>query len=187
MTQVFPAQANNLYIFPAVGHAAVVTRCRSIPDAVFLRAAEVLASLATRQELQQGRLFPPLSSIREVQAQLCAVLAEYMVQEGLGQAPEGLLFGPGAAGGSGSVVGSQGGSAAGGSSSSVHKLWLRVVQQRMFSPERLFSVTAQPAAAGGGSRGSSSQGLGQQQVPGGAGSSAHGVVQSPPPAVHSRL
>jgi hypothetical protein len=29
--QVFPAQANNAFIFPAVGFAAVITRCSTIP------------------------------------------------------------------------------------------------------------------------------------------------------------
>ncbi|KAJ9532221.1 hypothetical protein QJQ45_003876 [Haematococcus lacustris] len=41
-----PAQANNAYVFPAVGLAAVVTQASSISDEVFLLAAEALADLA---------------------------------------------------------------------------------------------------------------------------------------------
>ena len=47
-------QANNAYIFPPIGHAAVLTRCPSIPDEVFLLAAECLGGMSTREELQQG-------------------------------------------------------------------------------------------------------------------------------------
>jgi malate dehydrogenase (oxaloacetate-decarboxylating)(NADP+) len=87
--QVYPAQANNLYVFPAVGAAALLTRCRTIPHSVFLTAAVVLSTMASPQQLQQGRLFPPLSSIQETEVQLTAVLARFMVQEGLGQLPAG--------------------------------------------------------------------------------------------------
>ena len=43
---VRPAQANNAYVFPALGHAAMLARCSSISDEAFLTAAEVLAALA---------------------------------------------------------------------------------------------------------------------------------------------
>jgi malate dehydrogenase (oxaloacetate-decarboxylating)(NADP+) len=109
--QVFPAQANNALIFPAVGHAAVLTRCSVIPPEVFLRAAESLAGMASAQQLQQGRLFPALSDIRTVQAQLCAELGAFLVQQGLGQPPARGLTG-----------------------SSSQQEWLSVVRGRMFHP-----------------------------------------------------
>ena len=40
-------QANNAYVFPAVGFAAVLTRARSISDDVFLTAAEALSEVTT--------------------------------------------------------------------------------------------------------------------------------------------
>jgi malate dehydrogenase (oxaloacetate-decarboxylating)(NADP+) len=46
---VFPAQANNAYIFPAVGFAAVITRCSTIPDTVFLEAMLQRAQSAAAQ------------------------------------------------------------------------------------------------------------------------------------------
>lgn len=45
--------------------------------------------MATPQQLRQGRLFPPLSDIREVEVQLAAVLAGFMVDQGLGTRPAG--------------------------------------------------------------------------------------------------
>lgn len=123
--QVFPAQANNAYVFPAVGHAAVLTRCSSIPDAVFLEAAEALGAMSSSQQLAQGRLFPPLSEIRTACEQLTAHLVQFMVGSGLGQLPEGVAAAPGAAAG-----------------------WLGIVQQRCFAPP---SGGGEHAASGGGS------------------------------------
>lgn len=46
---VLCTQANNAYVFPAVGFAAVLTRASSISDDVFLAAAEALAQMTTLQ------------------------------------------------------------------------------------------------------------------------------------------
>ena len=40
------SQANNAYIFPALGHAALLTHATSLRDDAFLAAAEALAELA---------------------------------------------------------------------------------------------------------------------------------------------
>ena len=75
-----PAQANNAYIFPAVGHAAVLARCRQISDDVFLVAAESLASMSSVADLEQGYLFPRFSGIKSVSARLMAAVADFMVR-----------------------------------------------------------------------------------------------------------
>jgi malate dehydrogenase (oxaloacetate-decarboxylating)(NADP+) len=59
-----PAQANNAYIFPAVGHAAVLTKCSRIPNEMFLVAAEALACMTSVDELAHGYLFPPFNQVR---------------------------------------------------------------------------------------------------------------------------
>ncbi|WIA32559.1 hypothetical protein OEZ86_003366 [Tetradesmus obliquus] len=74
-----PAQANNAYVFPAVGHAAVVTRAKTIPNDVFLVAAETLAGMTSLQEVRRGFLFPSFSRIREVSVKLMAAVAAHMV------------------------------------------------------------------------------------------------------------
>lgn len=60
------SQANNAYIFPAVGHAAILTHCSSITDDVFVVAAEALSKMTTAENASQGRLFPPFAAIRNV-------------------------------------------------------------------------------------------------------------------------
>ncbi|PSC71198.1 NADP malic enzyme [Micractinium conductrix] len=82
-----PAQANNAYVFPAVGHAAVLTQCKEISDDVFLVAAEALAGMTSVADLQAGHLFPPFAQIRTVSARLMAAVADFMVRSGLGVTP----------------------------------------------------------------------------------------------------
>ncbi|RLV63069.1 hypothetical protein DV515_00018648, partial [Chloebia gouldiae] len=61
-----PGQGNNAYIFPGVALAVILSSVRHISDKVFLEAAKALAEQLTDEELAQGRLYPPLSNIREV-------------------------------------------------------------------------------------------------------------------------
>ena len=51
----YPAQANNVYVFPAVGRAAVATRARAITDEMFVVAAEELAGMTTLADVEAGR------------------------------------------------------------------------------------------------------------------------------------
>mmetsp|Transcript_33028 Transcript_33028/g.105215 ORF Transcript_33028/g.105215 Transcript_33028/m.105215 type:complete len:505 (-) Transcript_33028:2160-3674(-) len=85
--EVTPAQANNAYVFPAIGQAAILTRARSISDLAFLAAAEVLATISTDEELAGGRLFPRFSRIREVSVKVAAKVAGVMCEEGAGVPP----------------------------------------------------------------------------------------------------
>lgn len=86
---IFPAQANNAYIFPALGSAAVLTKCSHITDECFLVAAETLAELSPADEIPNGRLFPPVSQLREVSAKVTAAVAKLMVATGAGSRPAG--------------------------------------------------------------------------------------------------
>ncbi|MBN3301034.1 MAOM protein, partial [Amia calva] len=67
-----PGQGNNAYIFPGVALAVILSGVRHISDSVFLEAAKVLVQQLTDEELSQGRLYPPLSNIREVAKYLYA-------------------------------------------------------------------------------------------------------------------
>ena len=55
---VLCVQANNAYVFPAIGFAAVLTRASTISDEVFLAAAEMLSHMTTL-EVSQGIQSPP--------------------------------------------------------------------------------------------------------------------------------
>ncbi|KAK5609391.1 NADP-dependent malic enzyme, mitochondrial [Crenichthys baileyi] len=73
----YPGQGNNAYIFPGVGLGVTACALRNITEDIFLTAAEVLADLVTEKDLAEGRLYPPLSSIREVSHKLAAKIMDY--------------------------------------------------------------------------------------------------------------
>lgn len=90
---VYPAQANNAYVFPAVGFAAILTQAKCITDESFVDTAEALSTMTSLEELETGRLFPAFSGIRGVSKALAARVAKKMVEEGLGALPEGVAAG----------------------------------------------------------------------------------------------
>ncbi len=59
-----PSQANNFYIFPAVGLAIVVTEAKHVPNEIFIEAARALADQVTPDQLEKGVLFPSQGSIQ---------------------------------------------------------------------------------------------------------------------------
>jgi malate dehydrogenase (oxaloacetate-decarboxylating)(NADP+) len=62
-----PSQANNLYIFPAVGMAIYATNAKRVTDEMFIEAAHAVADQVTPEQLKLGMLFPPQSNILEVE------------------------------------------------------------------------------------------------------------------------
>ncbi|XP_041844574.1 NADP-dependent malic enzyme [Melanotaenia boesemani] len=74
---LFPGQGNNAYIFPGVGLGVIACALKHIPEEIFLTAAEALALLVTEKDLAEGRLYPPLSSIRDVSFKLAVRIMEY--------------------------------------------------------------------------------------------------------------
>uniref|UniRef100_A0A673JD63 Malic enzyme n=1 Tax=Sinocyclocheilus rhinocerous TaxID=307959 RepID=A0A673JD63_9TELE len=78
-----PGQGNNAYIFPGVALAVILSGVRHISDTVFLEAAKTLADQLTDEELSQGRLYPPLSNIREVSLQMAIKVVEYVYSKGM--------------------------------------------------------------------------------------------------------
>ncbi|XP_015785575.1 NADP-dependent malic enzyme isoform X1 [Tetranychus urticae] len=78
-----PGQGNNAYIFPGISLAAIACGVHTIPDESFLIASKALADQVTDEDLAQGRVYPPLSDIREVSLKLAAKVAQYFYVESL--------------------------------------------------------------------------------------------------------
>ncbi|KAM5194167.1 NAD-dependent malic enzyme, mitochondrial [Mantella aurantiaca] len=86
-----PGQGNNAYIFPGVALAVILSGVRHISDRVFLEAAKALAEQLTPEELNQGRLYPPLSNIREVSICIAVKVMDFVYRNGMAfQYPEPL-------------------------------------------------------------------------------------------------
>jgi malate dehydrogenase (oxaloacetate-decarboxylating)(NADP+) len=78
-----PGQANNFYIFPAVGMAIYATQTKRVSDEMFIEAAHALADHVTSGELEQGLLFPPQSNILETEIKVAARTAKVVFDSDL--------------------------------------------------------------------------------------------------------
>ncbi len=78
-----PGQGNNAYIFPGVGLGVLATGSRLVTDEMFLTAARTLAGLVTEKDLEQGRIYPPLSQIRSVSVGIAVEVAKLAAKSGL--------------------------------------------------------------------------------------------------------
>jgi malic enzyme len=68
-------QCNNAFVFPGVGLGVCVSRARHISDGMFLEAAKALASMVTKEDLEQTAVYPQLKTIRDCShAVACAVI-----------------------------------------------------------------------------------------------------------------
>jgi malate dehydrogenase (oxaloacetate-decarboxylating)/malate dehydrogenase (oxaloacetate-decarboxylating)(NADP+) len=87
-----PAQANNSWIFPAVGFALVSVKAKKCPAKVFEVAALALAKLVKQEDLDKSSLLPPLGKIREYAFDIAYDVAKYLIAEGLAalQLPPGV-------------------------------------------------------------------------------------------------
>jgi len=78
-----PSQANNLYIFPAVGMAIYATNAKRVTDEMFIEAAHSVADQVLPEQLKLGMLFPPQSNILETEIQTAARVAKLVLDSGL--------------------------------------------------------------------------------------------------------
>lgn len=78
-----PSQANNLYIFPAIGMAIYATNAKRVTDEMFIEAAHAVADQVSPDQLKLGMLFPPQSNILEVEVLTAARVAKLVFDAGL--------------------------------------------------------------------------------------------------------
>jgi malate dehydrogenase (oxaloacetate-decarboxylating)(NADP+) len=82
-----PAQGNNVYIFPGVGLGVIGSWARHVPDEMFLVASRVLAQTVSEADLEQGRILPSLTRIREVSVAIAEAVADVAYKRGLATRP----------------------------------------------------------------------------------------------------
>jgi malate dehydrogenase (oxaloacetate-decarboxylating)(NADP+) len=80
-----PGQANNFYIFPAIGLATYAARPRRITDACFIAAAQASADQVGPDLRARGMLFPSQANILETEVTTATRVAEFMFDQGLAQ------------------------------------------------------------------------------------------------------
>jgi len=80
-------QANNSFIFPGVGLAALSCGLQRITDDMYFAAAEALAAQVTAEDLRGGRIFPPAAKMRTVAAAVATAVAEVGYAQALAGRP----------------------------------------------------------------------------------------------------
>ncbi|PKN51365.1 MAG: NAD-dependent malic enzyme [Deltaproteobacteria bacterium HGW-Deltaproteobacteria-13] len=83
-----PGQSNNAYIFPGVGLGVLASAASRVTDEMFTAAAKSLVEQVTGDDLKIGRIFPSLSRIREVSANIALAVAKVVFSQGLTEMPE---------------------------------------------------------------------------------------------------
>ena len=78
-----PGQANNFYIFPAVGMAIFATQAKRVTDEMFIEAGQAVADQVPPALLKQGLLYPLQSNILETEIQTAARVAKLVFDLGL--------------------------------------------------------------------------------------------------------
>ena len=78
-----PGQANNFYIFPAVGMAIFAAQAKRVTDEMFIEAGQAVADQVAPELLKQGLLYPLQSNILETEIQTAARVAKLVFDSGL--------------------------------------------------------------------------------------------------------
>ncbi|OQY47717.1 MAG: NAD-dependent malic enzyme [Anaerolineaceae bacterium 4572_78] len=71
-----PGQGNNAYVFPGIGLGAIMANVKTIPDELFLVAAQTLAQFVSEKSIQEGTLYPRLTEIRKLSLAIATAVAE---------------------------------------------------------------------------------------------------------------
>jgi malate dehydrogenase (oxaloacetate-decarboxylating)(NADP+) len=78
-----PGQANNSYIFPAIGLAIFATQAKRVTDQMFIESARAVADQVPDDLLKQGLLYSLQSNILETELQAAARVAKLVFDAGL--------------------------------------------------------------------------------------------------------
>eukprot|EP00045_Choanoeca_perplexa_P013833 m.158713 g.158713 ORF g.158713 m.158713 type:complete len:622 (+) comp16472_c0_seq2:77-1942(+) len=77
------SQANNMYIFPALGLGIVASQATTVTDHMLYVAARRLADCVSDEDLAAGKVFPRISEIREVSRRIAVAVASAAQEDGL--------------------------------------------------------------------------------------------------------
>lgn len=80
---LYPGQGNNSYIFPGVSLAVILSGVHHVSDELFLLASQTLAEMVTPAMFDEGRVYPPLTDIKEISAKIATKVVEHCYKHGM--------------------------------------------------------------------------------------------------------
>lgn len=75
-------QGNNAFVFPGIGFASILGRCRRISDEMIIESAFALAEYTGAHYHAEGLIFPPIRDLREVSVVVAAKVLRVALQQG---------------------------------------------------------------------------------------------------------
>lgn len=78
-------QGNNMYLFPGIGLGTLLSGARVISDGMLQAAAECLAAYMKDEDILNGIIYPPISSIRDITQEVAAAVIREAVVEDLAE------------------------------------------------------------------------------------------------------
>jgi len=73
-----PGQGNNVYIFPGVALACILTGATTVNDRAFLIAAQSVAKELSEDEVKDGQVYPSLDRIKEISKIVAVDVVKYL-------------------------------------------------------------------------------------------------------------
>lgn len=77
------SQCNNAFVFPGVGLGVLVSGAREVLPEFFTVAARVISDMMPQEQLDEGRLMPPINDIRKVAKKVALAVAVCAVKRGV--------------------------------------------------------------------------------------------------------
>lgn len=78
-----PGQGNNAYVFPGIALGVICAGVKVIDEELFLIAAAALADLVQENDLEVGRLYPPLQNIQKCSVKIAAAIMQRAYETGV--------------------------------------------------------------------------------------------------------
>lgn len=78
-----PGQANNFYVFPALGLAVYATKAKKIDDQMFIAAAKGCSDQVSDSDRKKGTLFPPQRNMLHTETMIAIAVARDIFDRGL--------------------------------------------------------------------------------------------------------
>lgn len=75
-------QGNNAFVFPGIGFAAILGRCRRVSDAMIIESAFALADYTARHCRSGNQIFPPVSELQAVSVEVASRVLAVALRDG---------------------------------------------------------------------------------------------------------